>query len=273
MNILVVVTICALAVGLLWVAQSCALLVVGEPLALPLRFTTRRPLVRWTARVMVQVTWLLLLVGVPLALGVGPAEALNRAFPLPVPWRKIATGSLILVLPFVTALLAETWIGWIRIEPKFDAATLRGKLFRRVLTPVPLATMEEGVFRGIILEQLLETMPSGLGYRTTAIIISALLFSSVHFIRPQPIGKPVWLQAYGFFLAGCIFGVAYVVSGRNLWVSIALHAWAILIIEIERLYCHFVGPRWLIGFAESPYSGVLGTAGAAGMALALLWLI
>lgn len=129
------------------------------------------------------------------------------------------------------------------------------------------------MFRGIVLQQLLEALPQNLPSTTVAVTVSAMLFSSVHFIRRQPKGKPVWQQAYGFFLAGCLFGIGFIVGGRNLWVPIALHAWAILIIEIGRLYCQFTGPRWIVGFAESPYSGVIGTVAAAGMALALVMLI
>ena len=273
MNILIVAAIGASAMGLLWAVQSAALLFVGEPLTWPLHYTTRQPLVRWTGRGMIQISWLTILLGVPLALGVSPGEALQRALPLPVPWRHIVIGSLVLALPFLAVLTIDYFVGWLRIEPKFDARIRRGKLARRFVTPVPLATVEEAVFRGIVLEQLLQAMARALPYSAAAVVISAILFSSVHFIRRQPEGKAVWQQAYGFFLAGCLFGVAYVAGGRNLWVPIAMHAWAILIIEIGRLYCQFTGPRWIIGFAESPYSGVIGTIAVAGMALGLVVLI
>ncbi len=273
MNIVIVAAIGASAMGLLWAVQSAALLFVGEPLTWPLHYTTRQPLVRWTGRAMIQISWLVILLGVPLALGVSPAEALRRALPLPVPWRHIVIGSVVLVLPFLAVLTIDYFAGWLRFEPKFDAATRRGKLARRFLTPIPLATVEEAVFRGIVLEQLLQAMPQTLLYMAVDVVISAILFSSVHFIRRQPEGKPVWQQAYGFFLAGCLFGVGYIAGGRNLWVPIALHAWAVLIIEIGRLYCRFTGPRWIIGFAESPYSGVIGTVAVAGMALGLVVLI
>jgi membrane protease YdiL (CAAX protease family) len=181
-----------------------------------------------------------------------------RALSLPVPWRNIAIGSLVVALPFLPVLMIYWLVGWLRVEPNFDVRTRRSKLARRFLTPVPLATMEEAVFRGIVLEQLLQIMPQALPYRVLAVVISAILFSSVHFIRRQPSAKPVWQQAYGFFLAGCLFGVGYVARGRNLWVPIALHAWAILMVEIGRLYCKFTDPRWMVGFADSPYSGVIG---------------
>jgi hypothetical protein len=83
MNILIVLGVAAFALCLLWAVQSVVLNLVGEPLAWPLRFTTRKPLVRWTGRVMIQVSWLIILVVTPLALGIDPLDALHQAFPMP----------------------------------------------------------------------------------------------------------------------------------------------------------------------------------------------
>jgi len=273
MNILLTAGVCAVALALLWALQSVALLIAGESLTWPLRYTTERPLVRWTGRLMIQVSWLVILLGVPLALGISLPQALHRMLPLPLPWRNITIGVLVVVLPCLAALALYAATGWLRIVPRFDAAARRAKLFRRFLTPLPLATVEEAVFRGTILEQLLQVMPQTLPYAVAAVLVSAVVFSSVHFIRRQPSNKPVWQQAYGFFLAGCVFGAAYIVGGRNLWVPIAMHASAIFLIEVGRLYCQFIGPRWIIGFAESPYSGVVGTATIAAMTIVLVVLI
>jgi membrane protease YdiL (CAAX protease family) len=160
MNMLIALGVAALALCVLWATQSAALALVGEPLAWPLRYTTRNPLVRWTGRVMVQVAWLIILVGTPLALRLDPLEVLHRAFPAPVPWRDVAVAFSIMFFPYaiVYALLVVT--GQVRIEPGYDRATRRAKLFRRFLTPLPLATVEEAVFRGILLELLLASLPS-----------------------------------------------------------------------------------------------------------------
>jgi hypothetical protein len=85
MNILITFGVAAAALGLLWAVQSVALKIAGEPLAWPLRFPTRKPLVRWTSRVMIHTSWLIILIGTPLALGIRPLDALHQAFPLPVP--------------------------------------------------------------------------------------------------------------------------------------------------------------------------------------------
>jgi hypothetical protein len=159
MNVLVLIGVAAFAMCTFWAAQSVVLIYVGEPLALPLQYTTRAPLVRMTSQLMIQVIWIIILVGTPIALGVSPLEALQRAFPLPVPWRKIAIAFLITSIPFCLGYALYIKAQWLRFEPKFDQATRRRKLLTRFLTPIPLAVLEEGVFRGTLLEQLLRSLP------------------------------------------------------------------------------------------------------------------
>ena len=67
MNILIVLAVAAFAVCLLWAVQSIVLTILGEPLTWPLRFAHRQPLLRWTSRVMIPVSWLIFLFAPPLA--------------------------------------------------------------------------------------------------------------------------------------------------------------------------------------------------------------
>jgi hypothetical protein len=125
--------------------------------------------------------------------------------------------------------------------------------------PLPLATLEEAAFRGVLLEQLLRSFPPSHAYRVVAIALSSAAFSSVHFIkRPYP-GKPVWQPAYGLFIIGCLFGLAYVIGGRSLWLPIVIHAAAIFVIEVMRLYAVYQAPPWLLGYSEWPQSGLVGS--------------
>jgi hypothetical protein len=60
--------------------------------------------------------------------------------------------------PPCLAYLGYLGAGWVRFEPQHDAAVRRGKLFRRFFPgPLPLAIFEEGVFRGLLLELLLQS--------------------------------------------------------------------------------------------------------------------
>lgn len=272
MNILIVLGIAASALCLLWVVQSIVLMLVGEPLALPLQFTTRKPLVRWTGRVMIHVSWLIILVGTPLALGIDPLDALRRAFPLPVPWRDIAIAFSIVFFPAVIVYVFLVKVGWVRIEPQHDKATRHAKLFRRFLGPLPLATLEEAVFRGVILEQILRALPHSQAYTALSIVLSSAAFAAVHFIKRFQ-GKPIWQPAYGLFIVGCLFGFAYVIGGRSLWLPIIVHATSVFVIEVMRLYAVHQAPHWLMGYAEWPQSGLVGSIYVLGVAIGLALLI
>jgi membrane protease YdiL (CAAX protease family) len=191
---------------------------------------------------------------------------------MPVPWRDIAVAFSIMFFPscIVYALMIKA--GWVRIEPEHDRATRRGKLVRRFLGPVPLATLEEAVFRGVLLEQLLRFFPQSPAYTVLAIVLSAAVFSSAHFVKlPYP-GKPVWQPAYGVFMIGCLLGLAYVVGGRSLWLPIVMHATAVFVIEVMKIYVVHESPPWLVGYSEFPQSGLVGSIFVlcAGVALVVL---
>lgn len=273
MSILIVIAIGAFGLSLLWAVQSIALTLAGEPLAWPLRFETRKPAVKWASRVMIHTTWLIILIGTPLAHGISPLEWLRQEFPTPVPWRDIAVAFSIMYFPIYVMYAIQIAAGWVRIEPPHDKATRRRKLIRRFIGPWPLATLEEAVFRGVILEQLLQSLPELNYYTALAIVVSSAVFSSLHFVKRPHSGRRIWQPAYGLFIVSCLFGLAYVVGGRTLWLPIAMHGAAVFAIEVMRLYVVYQGPPWLLGYAEFPQSGLLGSALVLGVAIALLLLI
>jgi len=273
MNIVIGLAVAAAGVCVMWAIQSVVLALAGEPLALPWRFQTKRPLLRWTSRITVHAEWLIILIGTPLALGTRPLDALHQAFPTPLPWRDIGIGFAIMFFPPCLAYFGYLMAGWVRFEPQHDQAVRRGKLFRRFFPgPLPLATFEEGVFRGLLLELLLQSLPSSSVFTALAIALSAAVFASVHFVKPVK-GRPIWQATYGYFIVGCLFGLAYIVGGRSLWLPIVVHATAVFVIEVARLYLVFKAPRWLIGFPESPQSGLVGTIFVLVAAIALVALI
>jgi hypothetical protein len=94
-----------------------------------------------TSQVMIQAVWIIILVGTPLALGVNPLDALQRAFPLPIPWRQITIAFLIISAPMCFGYALYVKGQWLRFAPKHDPATRRRKLFSRFLTPLPLAVL------------------------------------------------------------------------------------------------------------------------------------
>src|SRR5262245_43914851 len=176
MNLLLLTGMAACGVLLLWTTQSVALAAIGEPLAWPLRTRTDDVRVKWTRRVGVQAVWGLLLVGFPWAAGSSPVEFFTRVFPPPDWAFLVQAGALCLALMFA-AYLIEIRVGWVRWAPQHTGPVRRAKLFRRFLTPVPLAIMEEAVFRGTLLEQIAGALPDGRAGAMAAIVASSVAFS------------------------------------------------------------------------------------------------
>ncbi|HEY3799861.1 MAG TPA: CPBP family intramembrane glutamic endopeptidase [Caulobacteraceae bacterium] len=273
MNILITLAVAAGGMAVLWAFQSVMLALAGRPQTWPLQFEADRPLLKATSRIIVHSEWLIILIGTPLALGIRPLDALAQAFRLPVPWRAMGVAFLVVFVPICLVYAAYLALGWAKWAPQHDAARRHAKLFRRFLPgPIPLATFEEGVFRGLILEQLLRSLPQTALFAGLAVVASSAVFASIHFIKP-PKGKPIRLFAWGYFIVGCLFGFAYLKGGRTLWLPIVVHATCVFCIEVARLYVVFQKPRWLMGHIESPQSGVVGSALVLAMAVALAALV
>ena len=69
---------------------------------------------------MTYVSWLIILVGTPLALGLHPLDALHQAFPTPIPWRDIAIAFSIVFFPSLIVYALGIKAGWARIQPRCD---------------------------------------------------------------------------------------------------------------------------------------------------------
>lgn len=76
------------------------------------------------------------------------------------------------------------------------------------------ATTEEVVFRGYILDNLLESMPPFL-----ALAISSILFMLLHF---QLMSQPDSLPFINLFLAGLFLGASFIYT-KNIWFPLGLH--------------------------------------------------
>jgi membrane protease YdiL (CAAX protease family) len=220
------------------------------------------------------VTWLIIIVGTPLALGILPIEWLRLQFPFPVPWRDIAVAIAVTLVPIWAMYAVWLMAGWVRIEPRVDRTTRRVKLLRRIVGPWPLAALEEAVFRGILLDQLLRALPAGSAYTALAIIITSAVFAALHFVKKSRRQKrAIWQPAYGLFIVSCLFGLAYVLGGRSLWLPIAVHGAAVFAIEGPKLYVAYHAPSWLIGYPSFPQCGLLGSLVVLVTAVALVLLV
>jgi hypothetical protein len=254
----------------LWLFQGVMLHLNGERfLAGYLRFPRDKPALRWTGRVVQQASLIVLIVAAPLAARLDPVVTFERAYPLPVPWRDIGITAAVIIGIGIAGCFIALWTGLIRYQPHYDRRTRWRKIMRRCLYPVPLAMVEEAVFRSFVLGGLLAAVPETALWQTGAVTISAAVFSAAHFVRPK---KPFLQPAFGLFVVGCVFGLAYILGRRTLWLAVTAHACAIFVNEQARLQVVYQGPTWMIGPAEFGYSGLFGAPFVVAMGV-VLWLV
>jgi membrane protease YdiL (CAAX protease family) len=243
---------------LIWAAQTAALWAIGDPrpVAWPFRHPNDSEVVRLARKLALQLALIGLLVAAPWTAG----ENLRSYFAArvgPPQWRVLADVIAGTMAMLGVLLLMCRAAGWVRVTAHYGWAKSINKVVRGSLTPLPLALMEEAVFRGIVLEQLLRALPATDLGQSAAIALSAVVFSSLHFIRPQKRLIFPWLGLFGL---GVALGWLYLVGGHTLWLPVALHAGGVWYIQTSRPFVSYDGPGWLIGYRSYPICGVLGLA-------------
>jgi hypothetical protein len=256
MNILMLAGFGAGCLFVLWCVQTLALVAVQEPgpFAWPFRHASESAVVRWSLKLGLQAVLLALLLLFPWFVGENPLDYLGARL-LPAQWFLLFKTMGMTLLVFSLLLLVNVRGGWVRLTRLYKSSVAARKVARACLTPLPLAFMEEAVFRGVVLEQLCRSLPEDAAGRGLAVCLSALLFSAVHFFRPQ---KRTLLPAIGLYALGCTLGLAYLAGGHTLWLPVAIHAAGVLFIQVWRPFVEYRGPAWLVGYRSYPICGVLG---------------
>jgi hypothetical protein len=267
MNVVVLLAVAAAGLLLVWGVQTLALLAAGEarPVAWPFRHPNESAGVRWALKGAVQGALLLLLV-LPWFLGEDPLRY-HAARLEPAHWLLLLQTMGMTLLVFSLLLLVNVRSGLVQLRRAYRWPATCRKVARACLTPLPLAFMEEAVFRGVVLEQFCRALPADALGRGLAVGVSALLFSAVHFLRPQ---KRVLLPAVGLYALGWTLGLAYLAGGHTYWLPVAVHAAGVLFIQVFRPFVEYRGPAWLIGYRSYP---ICGLRGLAAMAILTVWVV
>lgn len=137
--------------------------------------------------------------------------------------------------------------GWIVYRARFPAKKAITKSTLSALSSLTVVGVEEPIFRGIVLTQLLAGTPA-----LVAVPLSAAVFSAAHYIRKV---KTYW-PAVGLAVLGLWLGVAYLRTGA-LWLPMGLHSGGILAIGIHRCFTQYRGPAWLVGTQTYPIAGLI----------------
>jgi membrane protease YdiL (CAAX protease family) len=268
----------AAAYAVLFVGQAWALRRAGLPVHWPLRYRGQDAGVRWTNKALVQVVWALALLGIPLAMGMRPSRYFGPRLD-PARAGDLVLGFAVMGCGYAIACGVQAAAGWVRRQEAGGGQELRRRLRNAILTPLPLAFVEEAVFRGLLLELLLRAWaaPGAAwpargwpgGAVAAAWVLSSAAFSAAHFIKARRPGKPVLQPALGLFVVGLTAGAAYLLAGRTLWLPVGLHAAGILGTELLRARFVLVGPAWLVGRRSFPHCGVVGVLTLLGVTLVL----
>ena len=204
-------------------------------------------------------------------------------FPRQAGWGKdLLAGMGIAAAGMAVVFLLELALGWIKVEGlalgalPWDAVLCA--IWLGLLANATAAVAEETIFRGFLFTGLKEAWDT-----TGALLVSAVIFSSVHILANAASGT-VWTKLIPMVaLVGAMLAWAYLRTG-NLWLPVGLHfAWNLFQDDIFNLNAKngsdtlmgfqtsLSAPGW---FAGSSFGIEVGAAGVAALLVSLLgiWL-
>lgn len=255
MNLLVLFLLGLVSLGGIWGVQILLLYLdrAKDPWRALFRIKDASQFVRISVAVAVQVVLIGILLGYPLLLGENPIDY-HKSKIVPAQTDRFVEVLFVTLFCFVVGIGGEMLAGWVRVAPRYGRLKSARKVVEAIIRPIPLACLEEGIFRGIVLEQMSTVLGNGLLGSIGAVGSSAAVFSAVHFIRPAPTHWP----SVGLFMLGILLGTAYLVGGHSYWLPVGVHAGGVLAIKLLQPFVQYTGPNWIIGDRTYPIAGVVG---------------
>jgi membrane protease YdiL (CAAX protease family) len=238
----------------MWTAQTVLLRLHGTPIRAAIDHGDMPASIRTVARLVTQLALLGVILAYPPLCGKPVLAYYFSLFPLNCALHCIqglAASALFLSLLFLAWVLTD--------QLQIDVHHSRRKWVRRLVLLIPTAAfgafVEELLFRGVLLADLLRVMPNS---PWTAAATGTLVFAAAHYVRRA---KRRWTFP-GHLALGALLCVAFILTG-SLWLSIGLHAGGILLIMGARPFVRYRGPAWLIGASTFPFAGIVGLLGLA----------
>jgi len=151
----------------------------------------------------------------------------DLGFRRPRRWATVPVWALAIFAAFVVAQNAAPLLVASFVDlPQPDMSRydyVRGNLGAAIslalVLPMTAAIPEEILYRGFLIERLMHVLAGTRGAPVIAVLIQALVFGSVHF--QWGIGG-IFVTA----IMGAVWGSAYLLCGRNLWIVIIAHSLA-----------------------------------------------
>jgi membrane protease YdiL (CAAX protease family) len=163
---------------------------------------------------------------VAITLGRGGKLA-DIGFRRPTRWATVPAWVVGILVVFVVAQNAAPLL----VAPFFDLpqpdmsrydvvrGNLAAALALAVVLPLTAAIPEEILYRGFLIERLATVFGGTTGAAVSAVLVQALIFGSVHF--QWGLGG-----IFATSIMGAVWGFAYLLCGRNLWIVILAHSMA-----------------------------------------------
>lgn len=239
----------------MWLIQTALLTLHGHPVRWRLDSRAAPTIVRTGGRIATQLSLLGVVMVYPLTRGRGALEYYASLLPRDRTALQFAQGFAVSTL--FLCLLFAAWLATGRLQ--VDVHHSRKKWIRRLVLLIPTtvfgAVVEEVLFRGVVLADLLEAerLPHG-----AAIAIGAMVFAVAHYVRTV---KRRWTFP-GHVVLGVLLCVAFAETGA-LWLPMGLHAGGIFMIMGFRPFVRYRGPAWVTGASIFPFAGVIGLIGLA----------
>ncbi len=244
---MIAVTLLLAAFAFLWAVENVPRLLTRRPAQWLLHADTDSARARQLHRALTQLVLLGMILLYPLLRGDSVrgyyADLLGRGSP-----RQALLGAALSI--FCLSLLYLAWLFSDNIEfaPRHASSRWLRKLAAAPLTALLGAAVEELLFRGILLADLLRSLPPA-----PAIVSGSVIFALAHYARRV---KRYWTFP-GHLLLGVLLCTAYVRTDA-LWLGFGLHAGGIALLSGTRPFIRYRGPAWLVGASIFPYAGLAG---------------
>lgn len=236
---------------LMWIGQSIVLRRAGLPLRWRLSSSGLPRGLKSVNRVITNVALASVLLAYPPLKGESIAAYYGRLLPLGGAPAEALHGFAAVTLYLSLLYLAWMLSGNVRFGVRHRPRDLAGRLAVVPFSAILGASIEELMFRAVVLADLLETFPVW-----AAVAIGATIFAAAHYVRSV---KRYWTFP-GHVALGVLLCVCFVAT-RTLWLPIGVHAGGIFAIMGARPLMRSVGPSWLVGASIFPYAGLPGIAG------------
>jgi membrane protease YdiL (CAAX protease family) len=212
-----------------------------------------------------------------LQLGGGEAIGFRRAAWWPDLRRGFAIGAAGLAVALAFCWLANGLVPQLRYD---ETAKIVRKTLQGLGAAAAVGTLEEVIFRGVLLRRF----SLDLGPRA-GLLLTTAIYSAVHLLHPKgamaegpfpgvtrtleilaPLGDPANLPTFvGLFAFGLILAWARLRTG-SIWTSVGIHAAWVALFRVGRVYFRIKNrPAWVVGAGWPPLIG--GATGAVAVAV------